>query len=83
MNQHRARLAWRCRRGNRELDLLLAAYLEHRYEEAPDAERDLFALLVSRPDSHLQSLLFKPLPVSERHLAPLIDHILACTPIAG
>jgi antitoxin CptB len=83
MNQDRARLAWRCRRGNRELDLLLAAYLEHRYEDAPLAERDLFALLLSRSDSDLQALLFKPLSAKERHLAPLIEQILDCTPLAG
>ena len=83
MDQDRARLAWRCRRGNRELDLLLAAYLEHRYDDAPDAERDLFALLLSRPDSDLQALLFKPVSAMERHLAPLIEQILDCPPPAG
>lgn len=83
MNQVRARLAWRCRQGTRELDLMLAAYLEQRYDDAPDAERDLFEWLLSRPHSQLQSLLVRPLPAADRHLAPLIERILDCTPITG
>ncbi len=45
-----ARLRWRCRRGMRELDVLLTRYLEHRYEKAPPAEQALFQDLLQESD---------------------------------
>ncbi|MBK8162382.1 MAG: succinate dehydrogenase assembly factor 2 [Gammaproteobacteria bacterium] len=42
----RARLHWQCRRGMRELDLLLQAYLDHAYDGAADAERAAFRRLL-------------------------------------
>ena len=37
------RLEWRCRRGMKELDLLLVRYLRRRYSSAPSDERLAFA----------------------------------------
>lgn len=66
------RLRWRCRRGMRELDVLLTRYLEHDYHRASKtrqasfrrlleaADPDLFAWLMGRsraPDEELQSLV--------------------------
>ncbi len=48
---------WRCRRGNLELDRLLARYLDHRYAHAPTAERAAFRRLLERPDPELLALL--------------------------
>lgn len=53
MSTEQARLRWRCRRGTRELDTLLARYLAHRHGEAPAAERALFERLLDRQDPEL------------------------------
>jgi antitoxin CptB len=46
-------LKWRCRRGMRELDVLLERYLQERYPSAPAAEQQAFAALLELPDPQL------------------------------
>ena len=49
-------LRWRCRRGLKELDLLLEGYLCRRWPEAPAAERAEFARLLELSDPELADL---------------------------
>ncbi len=49
----RARLVWLCRRGMRELDLVLTGWLESHYAEATDEERAVFCELLERPDPQI------------------------------
>jgi antitoxin CptB len=59
-----ARLRWRCRRGMRELDLLLSRYLERDYPAASPAERDAFVRILDLQDPQLFGyLLGGDLPV--------------------
>lgn len=51
------RLRWRCRRGTKELDLLLAAYLDQRYPNASRQERDAFERLTEWPDPDIFAAL--------------------------
>jgi antitoxin CptB len=53
MSQPLAQLRWRCRRGMRELDVLLERYLEERYPSAPAAEQQAFVSLLEQPDPDL------------------------------
>jgi antitoxin CptB len=46
-------LKWRCRRGMRELDVLLERYLQERYPSAPAAEQQAFVALLEAPDPQL------------------------------
>ncbi len=48
-----ARLRWRCRRGMRELDVMLTRYLDRAWPTASPAERDAFAQLVEMQDPEL------------------------------
>jgi antitoxin CptB len=48
-----ARLRWRCRRGMRELDVMLARYLDRVWDTASPVERDAFAQLVGLQDPEL------------------------------
>jgi len=48
-----AKLKWRCRRGTKELDFLLEAYLEKSYSQASRAEQALFEDLLTFQDSQL------------------------------
>jgi antitoxin CptB len=43
-------LFWRCRRGIREMDLLLQRFLESRYDQLSDNEKQVFAELLEQPD---------------------------------
>jgi antitoxin CptB len=48
-----SRLRWRCRRGMRELDVLLSRYLERSYAGTSADERAVFAQLLDLPDPEL------------------------------
>ncbi len=56
MNQL-ARLRWQCRRGTKELDLLLQSYLETGYLLADDEEKAQFVELLDLEDDELLGLL--------------------------
>jgi antitoxin CptB len=53
----RSRLAWRCRRGRREWDVLLLGWLERHYEAASGSQRAAFAALLELPDAELERYL--------------------------
>jgi len=44
------KLRWRCRRGMKELDLLLIRYVEEQYDAAPSAHQEAFRALLDAPD---------------------------------
>jgi len=48
-----SKLKWRCRRGTKELDYLLEAYLMGHYAQANNEEQDLFVELLTFQDSQL------------------------------
>jgi antitoxin CptB len=52
-----ARLTWLCRRGTKELDLLLQAWLEQSFERSGEVEQRLFLALLDWPDDKLGRLL--------------------------
>ncbi|MBU6421152.1 MAG: succinate dehydrogenase assembly factor 2 [Gammaproteobacteria bacterium] len=45
-----SRLRWQCRRGLKELDVLLEAYLSEQYSKAPGEEQQAFVDLLNLPD---------------------------------
>ncbi len=44
------KLRWRCRRGMKELDVLLTRYVEEQYGGAPRAHQEAFRALLDAPD---------------------------------
>ena len=54
-----SRLRWQCRRGSKELDLLLQAYLEKHYLSASVGEKKRFAELLRLDDGALSALLLR------------------------
>lgn len=50
-----ARLRWQCRRGAKELDLLLMDYLENRYPKADAGQKKRFAEILKLDDAELLS----------------------------
>lgn len=57
MTDDLAKIRWQCRRGSKELDLLLNDYLEQRYPVADKEEKDRFIALLSLEDSELMRQL--------------------------
>jgi antitoxin CptB len=53
-------LRWRCRRGMKELDLLLERFLQDHYAQAPRERQRAFERLLSLPDPVLAELLLGP-----------------------
>jgi antitoxin CptB len=66
----RERLRWRCRRGMKELDLLLVRYLRVRYATAPSDERVAFTEFLELPDPDIaRYLIAGDVPTDPRHAA--------------
>jgi antitoxin CptB len=53
-----SQLRWRCRRGMRELDVMLTRYLDREWDAASPAERDAFVQLIELQDPELFGYLF-------------------------
>lgn len=63
------RLAWRCRRGMKELDVLLGRFLRERFAEASSADREAFAEFLELPDPQIAGYLLGGLEPPEPRLA--------------
>jgi antitoxin CptB len=70
------KLRWRCRRGMRELDVLLARYLDERFRSASAAEQEAFRHLLETHDTVLYGYCLGSLPPPTR-FAALIERITA------
>ncbi len=70
-----SRLKWQCRRGTKELDLLLTHYLEQHYPQAMIKEQQTFQQLLELTDEELSAYLLGQKLPSQRELANLIEKI--------
>ena len=73
------RLRWRCRRGMKELDILLSRYLDERFCAASAEEQEAFRRLLEIQDPLLYAYCLGQDRPPE-HLAVLIDRITARAP---
>lgn len=71
----RAKLAWRCRRGTRELDYLLSGFLQRRYEQLDERDRLLFGQLLEEQDPVLVDWIWGQGTAPEKNIARLITLI--------
>jgi antitoxin CptB len=69
------RLRWRCRRGMRELDVLLRRYLERDWPQADAVERNAFRALLERQDPEVSALLLGRLAADDEALARVLERI--------
>jgi antitoxin CptB len=70
-----SRLRWRCRRGMRELDELLAGYLADEYREAPTADREAFGRILELQDPEIFGYLLGGIIPEEASLRHVVDRI--------
>ena len=70
------RLRWRCRRGMKELDILLTRYVDERYRAASAEEQQAFQSLLETQDPVIYAYCLGQERPPE-HLAALIERIAA------
>jgi len=75
MTLERSRLAWRCRRGMLELDLLLQGFLDSGYDELTTAQQTHFVQLLELPDQQLLDYLMERQIPMEPEFAEFITKI--------
>jgi antitoxin CptB len=66
------KLRWRCRRGMKELDLLLIRYVEQHYRGAPRAQQEAFRALLEAPDPEIYAYCLG----GERPPSPLLSSVV-------
>jgi antitoxin CptB len=70
------RLRWQCRRGMKELDVLLSRWLENRWGTADDERRRSFEWLLEQPDPDLVDWLIGGSRPLDTVYAALVDDIV-------
>ncbi|MGI9225670.1 MAG: succinate dehydrogenase assembly factor 2 [Woeseiaceae bacterium] len=63
----------------KELDALLSAYLEDRYDTADDTEKAAFEALLALPDPDLVGYLLQRQEPASEGIAGVVEHILGRT----
>jgi len=70
-------IRWRIRRGARELDLMLAAFVDAEYDELSAAERGAFERLLQCADPQLADWLCHGATPTSHELAAIVERIRA------
>jgi antitoxin CptB len=71
------RLRWACRRGIRELDVLLTRYADERFRDAPAAEQDAFRRLLNEQNPVIYSYCLGREEPSNPDMRALLVRIVA------
>ncbi|MEJ2059644.1 MAG: succinate dehydrogenase assembly factor 2 [Gammaproteobacteria bacterium] len=73
----RERLAWRCRRGMLELDLMLRGFLERGYDQLDETGQAGFLRLLDYPDQTLLEILMGRMQTADPVLRHVVEAIRA------
>jgi len=73
----RRRLRWRCRRGMRELDVLLERWLDRYWDEADRAHRAAFERLLANEDDALWAWVTGRSSPEDVELVTLVEQLVA------
>lgn len=73
------RIRWRCRRGIRELDIILTQFLESEYDSLTAEQQDAMEVLLSQPDPQLIDWLMRREAPSDDSIFKLVQRIRATT----
>jgi len=75
MTQKKARLKWHCRRGMRELDLLLEGFLVDKYETLSATDQAGFERLLDCRNEDLMAWLINGDAPDDEQLAEIVNQI--------
>ena len=73
------RIAWRCRRGMLENDLVLSRFLADRGDTITEAEVEMLDALLELPDNDLWDLIAGTAEPADASLAPLVAQLRTTT----
>ena len=76
--QDDARMRWRCRRGMKELDILLERFLNSGFEAMDGKQKDVFADFLDLQDPQLADYLLKGVIPADADFETLVKQILTC-----
>lgn len=68
-----SRLRWLCRRGMKELDVVLTRYLETQYTGSSQVEKDSFRTLLDMQDPDLYALLSGQTTCPDNNIQQLVN----------
>ena len=68
-----SRLRWLCRRGMKELDILVLQYLEQYYADASAEDQKAFESLLEMPDPELNDLILQRTTCPDPSIARVVD----------
>lgn len=71
-------LRWRCRRGMKELDVVLSRWLQHEYPAATSDQRHLFEQLLDLPDPTLAGYLLGNVQPADPAQLALVASLRRC-----
>ncbi len=74
------KLRWRCRRGMKELDLLLTRYVDEQFADAAAEQQAAFRRLLEFQDPLIYDYLLGRDAPTDPHLATLIDRLIQRRP---
>lgn len=74
----KSRMRWLCRRGMKELDVLLERFMATAYDELTLEEHAAFESLLRNEDPDLYDLLARRIEAGDAVQARIIDRIGAC-----
>jgi antitoxin CptB len=77
MDSEIGKLRWRCRRGMKELDLLLTRYVDERYRDATPDEQQAFRQLLDANDPLLYAYFLGRESPPDAVLSSLLEQITA------
>jgi antitoxin CptB len=77
MDPEIGKLRWRCRRGMKELDVLLTRYLDERYRDATPDEQQAFRRLLDAQDPLLYAYFLGRAVPPDAVLSSLLERITA------
>jgi antitoxin CptB len=83
MDDRIAKLKWRCRRGMRELDALLLAFVEREADSLSAAETTQFEQILELPDPLLHAYLLGRSAPPDAATAALLERIRASADAAS
>lgn len=75
----RSKLQWRCRRGVKELDVVLTRFLETRYDDESEADQDAFGRLLEYQDPEILRLLFNQDEPEDSDIARIVQKLATLT----
>tara|TARA_Y100000590_G_scaffold469487_1_gene657320 strand:- start:1339 stop:1584 length:246 start_codon:yes stop_codon:yes gene_type:complete len=68
-------ILWKCRRGTKELDIMLKKYYINNYQDSSDAQKEAFVKLLDLEDPELFNLLLNKITLKDIAVNEIADII--------